>query len=339
MLVKIQNKKNLLSIWVLILFFCVLFISALISDIFQTPRTSHLELPHHQNLFEDTYLNSLKGISLKNNLGHFHLKKNNQDPDTPWHLNSPRQMPANLEKITTLLSILKDIKIKKIFQKDKINIQSFSLDNPSLEISLFDNTGGESILHFGLTNPMNNLTYVTLSTQKAIYHIDALHSSLPNLDYSHFVDSRIFTLNPQNITSLTIFRGKKGKNSLVLQLQKKGENWAGRRGTLLNKTKVSNFIQSIVEIRSLFIIDKKDEKMQKQLQRAIDRPLYTIEIKGQGGRGHQYIASALIGTLPGLKLEKWQNFAMTASNREFPYVLNKKVLKNFSKREGNFLNH
>ncbi len=336
MLIKIQTKKNVLSTWTVAAFLSVLVFAAFISEFFQTPNNTSPEISRYQKLFGAQQLNSIKAITLKNNLGTFQLKRTKEDPDTPWHLTSPRHMPADKKRVINILSVLRNIKIRKVFQKDKINIQNFSLDEPLLELSITDSGGLESTLHLGLINPIDNSTYAMLSTHEAIYHIDSLDFSLGNLDYSHFIDSRIFTFDPLQITNLKIFRGKKGSNNLALQFQKKGDDWAGKNGHALDHEKVQNLIQKIVEIRSLFIIDKSDEKMEKQLEKFIGRPLFTIEVKDQNNRFYQYIVSGLINALPGLRLEKWQNFAITASNRKFPYVLNREMLKNFSKPEKTF---
>ncbi len=333
---KIQVNKNALSSWVAFAFLAVLVAAAFISEFFQTPREANLEVGLYQKLFAGPELNSMQSVGLKNGLGHFHLERSRENLDNPWHLTLPRQMPADKEKVEQIFSILKNIKIRKAYPKDKINTQNFSLDGPPLELSLTDSSGLISTLSLGFTNPIDNSTYVTLSTHQTIYHIDALDASLSNWDYSHFIDSKIFTFDPMGITRFKIFRGDKKTRNLSLQFQKRGDIWVDKAGHILSGPKVQKFINQVTDLRSLSIIDKMNEEMKEKLEGLMEKPLMTIEVEDQNDRTYQYVASSLINTLPGLRLEKWKNFAMTASNRKFPYVLGREWLKHFSRTEKSF---
>ncbi len=333
---KIQMTKNALSTWVILAFLAVLAVATFISEFFQTPRDANSEVGLYKELFTEQELNSMRSLGLKNHLGGLQLERNLENLDNPWRLTLPRQMPADEKKVEQIFSVLKNIKIRKIYQKDKINMQNFSLDKPFLELSLNDSSGLESMLSLGLVNPIDSSTYATLSTHQAIYHIDALDASLGNLDYSHFIDSKIFTFDPLRITRFKVFRGGKKPHHLALQFQKKGDFWVDKADHVLNRQKVQKFISEVVELRSLFIIDKMDTEMKEKLDGLMERPLMIIEVEEQNNRTYQYVASALINALPGLRLEKWKNFAMTASNRKFPYVLGRDLLKYFSRPEKSF---
>ena len=331
---KMQPPKVKLSLFMTLFFLLILVLAACISDLFQHPRTPPAS--ERQKLFAAQHLSKLKAIIVKNNLGSFQLEKDTGDSNTPWGLVSPRRMPADTKRITHMLSTLEDMSVKTIFPKDKINIQNFSLDDPLLKMTFIDTAGPEFSLYLGLINPIDNSTYAMLSSQEAIYHVNIPKFSLGNLDYTYFIDSRIFTFDPGNLTQLKIFKGTRSSRNLSLQFQKKESAWIGKNGHALDPKKVLDMARDIAAIRSLFIIDKKDAKVEKKLAKFMKRPLYSIEIKDQDNQTYEYTISRPISGLPGLKLEKWKNFAITASNRRFPYILNRELLKKFSRSEKSF---
>ena len=336
MLIQIQPQKNLLSTCLLIVFCGVLIYTTFLSEFFQSPHQNDPEISRYQKLFANQQLDSLKAITLKNNLGSFQLEQTQEDNSNPWYLTAPRRIPANKEQIDNVLSILKNIKIRKVFPKDKINIQNFLLDQPLLELTIMDEAGMKSKLSLGLVNPIDNSTYAMLSTHQAIYQINTPNYSFGNLDYSHFVDSRIFTFDPLKVKSLKIYKNKKRPGQLRLHFSRKKNQWVGKTGHLLEHEKVQKTIKEIAQIRSAFILDKSDKEMEERLTKFMDRPLLIIEVKDQEDQIYQYILSNYISSLPKLKLEKWQNFAITASNRRYPYILKREILKKFPKSEKSF---
>lgn len=266
---------------------------------------------------------------MKNRLGSFRLERQHENGRSHWELISPRKFPANHATVEKILAAMSDIKIRRVYQEDPINISNFSLDSPLLSLTLIDQKGEKSVLDFGLINPIDNSTYVRISSQKVIYHIDAMSFQLQGLDLTKFIDSRIFTFLPINVHTMRIYRGDKKSSQLQVAMILKNGQWTGSKGQPLDPTKVNSFMSEIITIHSLFILDKVSEELQKAVEQYTARPLYTIEVEDSNQNYYSYVVTGVINQLPGIKMERRQNFMITASNRKYPYLVEKSLIKTF----------
>src|SRR5690606_37178893 len=102
----------------------------------------------------------------------------------PRQLTEPQPLrirPDIIEKIVDALNI---IRVRNFYKLEPINITSFSLDNPTLTL-LFTNDKDKSFeVKMGLINPIDNSSYLQLSTQNQIYQIDPIEISLESYDLS-----------------------------------------------------------------------------------------------------------------------------------------------------------
>ena len=331
MQIELETKKSVLSSWLLFGLFFLLILAGFFSEFFQAPSQTNTDINKYRQLFSNEQLARIKKLELKNSLGQFLFEKQSDD-DTPWQIISPRNLPANGNRISLILDTLKQFKIKKIYSKDKINIANFSLDNPLLEVILEDEAGLKTSLKLGLVNPIDNSTYAMLNTHQAIYHINAIPTPLSTWDLSNFVDSRIFTFNPKEIASVKVYRGPKVQIAFKLQ----EEGWKGKNGHPLDPNKVFGFLSDMTNIRSNFILDKVNEKLDGQINKYLETPAFKIEVEDKNKKLYTYNLSGLVGNLDTLKLEKWQNFLITATNRKYPYLLNRSMLKKLNRNEKGF---
>ena len=214
-----------------------------------------------------------------------------------------------------MLNVLKDIKIRKIYQQDPINKSNFSLDTPLIEIELFHENESVNKLLFGLVNPIDNSTYVMKSGMEAIYHIDGLKDTLETFDFVNFIDSRIIAFDPDSIHSLSIHsvknrrsrNKKKHQKKLKLSIKRNKNQWYGPKGTkkqILNTQKVLDYLTSLSSLKSSFILDEVSDKAKKQIERYLDSPLYILEVSDKNENAVTYKISPIITSLPGVKMEK-----------------------------------
>ena len=330
---KFRTKKSTISTWLLLSFLMILTISAFISEFFQAPTFTTHQFTKYTLLLDGNKLANVRGLSLKNHLGNFQMEK---DPSGTWYLTSPRQLAANPKLINEILKSLEQINIKKVYSRDPINIANFSLQTPLITLTLKYAEEEDDVLRFGLINPIDNSTYIMVSERAAIYHTTTQKMALETLELIHFIDSRIFPQEPSNITELKILKGAQKDNNLRIQFIKKDNLWVDRRGQELDQEKALAFINELISIKSEIILDKMDEKLTQSLERNFKAPQYTIELTDDNEQQITYVISGIIGTLPGIKLEKWQNFAITASNRTHPYIVKRAVLNIFNKSQTNF---
>ncbi len=333
MLIRLDIKKSALSTWMMGFFTIVLFLTGFYSDFFQAPIDINPEISRYRSLFQPAQILGIRELILKNNLGTFHFEKSATDPDTPWTMVSPRKLPANSSLVRTILKDLNNVQIRNVHQSDPINIANYSLDSNSLEITLIGSNEKSTTLKFGLVNPLDNSTYVSLSDQEAIYHIDNISTTLNTLDLASFVDTRIFTFDQSSIVSIKIFRGTKDRKNTSLLAQKNDVNWVGQQNLLLKTEAVKEYIGNLADLRSQLILDKVNEELAKSISQYLEKPTYEIVITDNQKNVYTYLVSGLVRSLPGVILEKWQYFIIQPSNRKFPYVMNKKALELFQNSE------
>lgn len=315
------------------LFSLSLFITAFYSDFFQAPSELSPEINRFRSLFQPGQILGVREVILKNNLGTFHFQKSATDPDTPWTMISPRKLPANSSLVRSILKDLNEVKIRSVHENDTINIANYSLDSVSLEVSLIDSNDKTTSVKFGLVNPLDNSTYVSLSDQNAIYHIDNISTSLNSLDLSSFVDTRIFTFDLSQIDSVTIFKGNAEDNRPQFSAELKKNTWVGKNSYILKPEAFKEFVGELADLRSPLILDKVDEELLKEVNVYLDKPSYEIVVTDKAKHTYKYKITGLVKSLSGLKLEKWQHFIIKPSNREFPYILGKKHMRLFTRNE------
>jgi len=336
MFIRLELKKSLLSTWMTVSFSIILFLTGFYSDFFQAPIKSKARLDRYSSLFQPGQILGVRQLILKNNLGTFHFEKTATDPDTQWKMISPRKIPANSSLVKNILQKLNDVKIKSVHTHDPINIANYALDTSTLEITLIDSNEKSSTLKFGLINSLDNSTYVSLKEQNSIYHINNVSKKFNSYDLSDFVDSRIFTFDLTSINSFTIFRGKSSKKQVSFQAKKKNGAWYGKLDLPLKTETILSFFGELSDLRSSFIIDKVSENLHSEIEKYLDNIKFEIEVVHGDNKIYRYKISSLIRSLPGLNLNKRENFIIKPSNRNFPYILNKKFFNLFNQNDRKF---
>lgn len=332
MLLKLDLKKSILSTWLLIFFIVTVILAAGVSQFFQAPKSVKSELAFYQNLFKPGEILSLKRLVLKNSLGTFEFEKLDHNPDSPWKIISPRKLPANSTVINQLIRELESIKIKAVHPLDSINISNYSLDTPYLEISLINHQNKSSDLIFGLINPIDNSTFVTLSGQKAIYHIDKINNTYAKLELTKLVDTRIFPLAFKDVSKIEVFKVVNNNKRLNLVVEKENESWFGANKLALDDNKIKAFIEQFSSIKTNIILDEVSTKQEQEISRYFKDPLYNIKITMNSGEIHEYATSALVKNISDLKLVRWKNILFREKGKDVVYILRKDRMKIFNKK-------
>lgn len=327
MLLNLQLNKSSISTWVLSFFAFVLVIAGLASEFFQAPVSTTKELEKYRQLFNKEQLQNVRELTFTNNIGSFTLKNEGR-----WILTEPRHIDANKEVISKIIATIQELKIRKIYPKDAINISNFSLDTPSLSVSF---NMGDDVKHlqFGLINPIDSSTYVTLDDIDAIYHVENSGQDLEKLSLSDFVDSRIFTAKANEITSIKLYR--QNEKTPRVQLNIEDGLWRDSKNQVNNET-VESFISEMLAIKSSIILDRKTDDLREKVTEAINNPLYRLEFTNLDNEIIHYEISSIVNTLPDLKIEKRQNFIIKASNRQHPFLVNKSFIEVFNKNQRQF---
>lgn len=317
------KSRSSISTWLTAAFAFSLLILLGFSEFFQNTTQDNKSLDILANPIRADIMANIKTIKIKNRMGRFTLNQQNGQ----WLLKEPRVMPAKMTTINQILEALQKVKVDTIHQYEPINIQNFSLDNPIMLIDLYSKLEEKLQIKVGLINPINNTSYITVSGQETIYQIKLLNNSIELKNLSDFIESSIFSNNEKEISELHIFRRgqKESHNSLTFN----GVNWSSKRYKKINTEAVFNKLNKLLNIKTHMIIDKQDESIQNFISNYLENPLYTIKIKTKNKKNITYQVTTLIKALPELKLEKRQYFIMTASDRQYPYIIPKEYIDEF----------
>lgn len=317
------KSRSLLSTWFCLFFFVMLALYVMFIEFFQDNRVKQSIENLTNNPVREDILTNIDSIRFKNRIGKFTLTNENKN----WVLKEPRVMPANKSTVKKIIDSLKDISVHTIHELEPINIQSFSLDKPTLEIDLFTKLDEKVTIKVGIINPINNTSYLSVSGQKRIYQINLFKNSFESLELSDFIDSRIFSTPLEDIKNFKIFHGKikEAFNNLSFD----GNHWKSKKYNTISDDSTQSTLNSILNINTHMIIDKMDNKLSTFIKNYFDSPLYRVELTTKSNEVISYTITTNIKAITELKLEKRQYFLMKASDRPYPYVINKSYLSNF----------
>ncbi len=319
-----RNFSNIL----LTLFTVALLVSATVSEFFQAPIISSRQLSKYQFLFSSENIDKVTNVRLKTEIGEFVVNKS----DNHWILKEPRVIDANNDIITNMLESLKEIKIKRIFPKDQINLINFSLNKPLVELSLSPIKDKAKELSFGLVNPIDKSTYVTFKNENVIYHVTLYDFNFEKVNITNLIDSRIFNFNSNEIVKFNV---KDRNNRDKINFELKNDQWQSKKN-VLDEQKVLKYLTDLLSINSNIILDKRDEEINKDIERYMKRPLYEISTTLKNGDNITYKISSLVRSIKDVKMEERQNFLIIASNRQHPFLVSKSNYKFFYRSSKNF---
>ncbi len=331
---KSKDPRNRNSGLALTLFMVLVVIGFGYSILFQAPEKLAQGLDQYRFVFQKDKGLEPQQITIKNRLGQFkfELMAAVEGQGPTWTLVEPRQFPANQAIVENIIQLIQNLKIKRVYEMDAINLANFSLEKDNLSLNILFKDQTQETIQFGLFNSLDQSTYIALPNQKAIFQIESRPLAWESYSLSNFIDLRIFTLAEQDLISFTIYRNEVNANKIRFSMAKKNGEWTEtRHNVLLDTKKVTEYIKSLSLLKSRFILDKKSQKAQKQLEKYFEKPSYHVVAKTKQGTLH-YTVSNVIGRLDGVSVDRWKNFVIKASNRLHPYVLDKKAYSNFNPR-------
>jgi hypothetical protein len=321
----LSNRNKLSSLVV------VLFIINVLGILFWAEINKHNQQNkqyefENKNLISPKYLSTVKKIELKNRNDEFIIEK--QD-DKTWQMIKPRNIVVTQNLLDRLTGTFTNIRIIQNHLKEPTNLQSFALDPAQVSFSLTN--AEESIeLQIGITNPIDNTTYITVSNRKYIYQVEQLNEQFSNYTISNFIDGSAFSPDYRDIQNINFFYGSNKAASLSLSY--KDRHWESPQFKSISQTAIKESIQSLLSLSSKFILDSQSEEQKNLVENYLTNPLYQISIKTLDGTEIVYKISNLINSLPDIKFEKKAYFLVKASDRNYYYLYDKAYLNNFFMR-------
>lgn len=345
MFLKTKIKRTTLSNILIISFFCVLIISALISEFFQAPTLTSREYLTAMPLFSDGEIDSIKRIELKNKVDTFVLSKTtesniNNTNISSWKMVIPKEINVQQSVVDKLLNTISEITVKKMYIKDDINTSNFSLNTPQVEIKITNENNDEIVISIGLVNPIDNSTYLSISSKNAIYLANALNTSFESYTINDFFDSRIFTYEKlSEIQAIELFKGLIDKDLPQIKISRNNANqWIGQEEQQLDQEKVDEFLKQIFNLKGQAILDRIPDAISNRINDDLKNPLYAIQIKNTAGTLTNIHINTINIDIPEQKIEKGQAFVLKISDKAYLHVINKsitpllqKTMKDFNK--------
>ncbi|MDH5582050.1 MAG: DUF4340 domain-containing protein, partial [Bdellovibrionales bacterium] len=263
----------------------------------------------------------------KNGLGEVVLKKDSLG----WKITQPRALQAKAQIVEKIIKNIEGIKIKRIFSKDPINISNFSLNPPLISVKLTDINGKSFQIDHGLIDSITKSTYINHSSKNYIYQTALFEEPFERYDLSSFINSRVFTLSASDISELKIYSASKGKiKNLVFGVKSNKGSWIGlKTGKTLSSDRVNYYLNQLSALKSNLIMDQMSEKLEKGLDKLIQNPRYLVKLKDNSGNEHSYTITWLIFSLPDLNIDKRESFAIKASNKKHPFLIQKEQINLF----------
>ncbi|HAZ12151.1 MAG: hypothetical protein A2X86_01240 [Bdellovibrionales bacterium GWA2_49_15] len=321
-------KSHTLSTFLFLFFVLFTFTVALYTDFYQAPKIGQSTIEETQLVFKEGDFENIVEMRFKNRLGDFLLNRPGSE-SFEWQLTKPRMFPASSAPIRTILGQLYKLKIRKIYEFEPINTYNFSLDSPVLELDLKNQDGKTWAIRFGLSNSIDNSTYISVNTKNAIFHIDGISENLETMDLAKFIESKVAPYLPERVQSIAFYRALKSDSNLILKAVQKGnKEWSDSAGNPLQEDLVNELLKDFLSIKAQAILDVIPESAQANITKAKTTPQWTMEVELAGGTVVEYAISDLMEKpMPELKIDKRSHFLISAKHLQYPYLVAKDYFK------------
>ena len=315
---------------ILVLFFALILVFlGLFAEVFES-ETPEIDLAQvYANPIPVDELQALGSVHFTNKHGSFHFENSDSTGALagPWQMTSPQSLKMKDEVVRKIIDALGVIRVRNFHRLEPINISSFSLDNPTLSL-IFENTNGKMLeVKMGLINPIDNSAYLSLSTQNQIYQIDPLELALEAWDLPQLVDSKILAFSVPDLLEIEISR----PGTDDFKILRKDESWVDATGTVLGQKKVADFIERLLDLKSLSILEKLNDDQLASLQSTVATPVVSFKLVTRNGIRSYRIGEIKPG-LEGLGLAGEAKYVFTNDERISFSALGKDQLRVFNVR-------
>lgn len=318
-----------LSSLLVISFALILLFLGLFAEVFES-QDKEVDLAQiYANPIPIIELQHLKSFKMTNKQGSFVLE--NTDPEGklqgPWQMLEPQALKVKGDVIPRILDALNVIRVRNFHRLEPINVTSFSLDNPTLTLNFTTTKNKSYEIKMGLINPIDNSSYLSLSSQNQIYQIDPIEMALESYDLAQLVESKVLAVNRDSLQSLEIY----GVDGLKLKLIKKEAHWHDQNGEILADQKVNKLFERLEEIKSYSILDKLNTDQQTYMEKVMATPEYSLKLISSSGV-RTYVMAPLSGQIPGMNVVKSGSYALSTDEKQSFVLIEKDDIKMLATR-------
>jgi hypothetical protein len=338
------------STWILVIFTLTIIGSASYSELFQSSKNQM----NNDNLMmrpvKPEFLSQVNQIRIKNRINVFELKQINNKlskknltnklaklAKSKWFLTSPNKFPINNKTLQKILKTISNIKITKSYRKDNLNLSNLSFKEPLLQLELFTSENVSKTIKLGFINPLDNSAFITISDHDAIFQITKFEYPLETIDLTDLIDTSIISTDIQSLSKLSLnMWSNKNKRNLVQLKKSNTKGFTNRYGKELNKNLIENFLKDLNSIKSKMILINNSKKVDELISKKMNPPLYELNITKKDGQEVKVTVTSILYRVYDLKVNKRQFFIIKSSDREYPYLVDRKHLKFFNVRTRKF---
>jgi hypothetical protein len=323
------NNKLAVATFAAFSFFLV--VGLLFSELYQAPLRKNSKLKKYSMVLTMEEVFDLKSIKINNEQGNFNIQKS---PEGDWALTSPKEFLVNSHLMQKMLEELANLKILSLIEADTINLNNYLLNDSRRSITLTNIKDEEFALTLGMSNTINNSTYIYLPARKIIYQIESPQIAFANLDLALLIENRVFQLQASEVVDFNIYNGSLGKQDLRLGFDSNKGKWKNKKGQELGEEKVMEFLQKTFNTKSFFILDQVSNEQETELNRYFSQPSHEITVKMQNQEDSmRYTISTKTKSLKNLDLPEESVF-IKQSKSKLVYVVSVKNLDFLDVKDG-----
>jgi hypothetical protein len=124
-----------------------------------------------------------------------------------WKITAPDQYNADQETISGMLSALSPLDAERVIDDNGSSLQSYGLDQPSLELDVTGKGGKTQQLDFGDQTPTGDSVYVMLAGNPRVFTAANFNKTSLDKDVNDLRDKRLLPVDADNITRLELLAG------------------------------------------------------------------------------------------------------------------------------------
>ncbi len=194
-----------------------------------------------------------------------------------WRIKSPIKTDADKWIVEGVLSQLKILtKQKKIPLSKEMNLATFGLKPPRLDIKFSLKDGRSFHIKIGDTNPTGLRVYAQKDDEKELFLISLSDKEQLGRDLFDLRDKELAKLR---LADLTHFELKGPDRYYSLSLNKKEKwIWDQKKDFRLKQEKVEDLINEFTSLRAKVFVEEQDKDFAKY---GLDKPLWTIRLVGK----------------------------------------------------------
>ncbi|MCT4641106.1 MAG: DUF4340 domain-containing protein [Bacteriovoracaceae bacterium] len=307
-----------------IVFTLLLTLAAFYTEFLRAQKKTNLHnVDLKTKLFNSLKISTIEKITLKNQFGSIKMIHNN---DESWSITEPIKINAKTSQIKLLIASINNIQLKTVHAKDRLNIQNFNIEESKNRVDITTNDGKTNSIIFGLSNPLTQSSFISISKQNVIYETHLINNIISKINIKNLVDNRSFQLSVNKIHRVDIFNGYTNTTHTLI---KKNNTWKSNKYKVIDSLSAQKEIQTLMSIKVHKLFNKEKEINNPLLMLYLKNPRYKLKLY-MPNKTKTYIISNLMKKNESLAIKNKNGFIIKDSARDEIMFIKKENLNKFN---------